>query len=41
MTNILVCYAAHAAYYEISGAKISILKNCTIVIIGVYRPSDK
>ena len=29
------------AYYEISVAKVSLSNNCTVIIIGVYRPPDK
>ena len=29
------------AYYEISVVKVSLSNNCTIIIIGVYRPPDK
>ena len=37
MAKFLVC----RAYYEISVVKVSLLNNCTIIIIGVYRPPDK
>ena len=29
------------AYYEISVVKVSLSNNCTIIIIGDYRPPDK
>ena len=29
------------AYYEISVVKVSLSNNCTVIIIGVYRPPDK
>ena len=32
-----VCHA----YYEISVVKVSLANNCTVIIIGVYRPPDK
>ena len=32
-----VCHA----YYEISVVKVSLSNNCTVIIIGVYRPPDK
>ena len=32
-----VCYA----YYEFCVVRISLSNNCTIIIIGVYRPPDK
>ena len=32
-----VCHA----YYEISVVKVSLPNNCTVIIIGVYRPPDK
>ena len=34
------CSVFHA-YYEISVAKVSLSNNCTVIIIGVYRPPDK
>ena len=37
MTKFSVCHA----YYEISVVKVSLSNNCTIIIIGVYRPPDK
>ena len=37
MANFSVCHA----YYEISVVKISLSNNCTVIIIGVYRPPDK
>ena len=37
MAKFSVCHA----YYEISVAKVSLSNNCTIIIIGVYRPPDK
>ena len=29
------------AYYEISVVKVSLSNNCTVIIIGVYRPTHK
>ena len=37
MSNFSVCHA----YYEISVVKVSLSNNCTVIIIGVYRPPDK
>ena len=37
MANFSVCHA----YYEISVVKVSLSNNCTVIIIGVYRPPDK
>ena len=37
MANFSVCHAC----YEISVVEISLSNNCTIIIIGVYRPPDK
>ena len=37
MANFSVCHAN----YEISVVKVSLSNNCTIIIIGVYRPPDK
>ena len=37
MANFSVCHA----YYEISVVHISLSNNCTIIIIGVYRPPGK
>ena len=37
MANFLVCHA----YYEFSVVRISLSNNCTVIIIGVYRPPDK
>ena len=28
-------------YYEISVVKVSLSNNCTVIIIGIYRPPDK
>ena len=36
MINFSVCLS----YYEISVLKISLSNNCTVIIIGVYRPPD-
>ena len=35
--NFSVCHA----YYEFSVVRISLSNNCTVIIIGVYRPPDK
>ena len=35
--NLSVCHA----YYEFSVVRISLSNNCTIIIIGVYKPPDK
>ena len=37
VANFSVCHA----YYEFSVVKISLSNNCTVKIIGVYRPPDK
>ena len=37
MANFSVCHA----YYEISLVKVSLSNNCTVIIVGVYRPPDK
>ena len=37
MANFSVCHT----YYEISVVKISLSNNCTVIIIGVYKPPDK
>ena len=37
MANFSVCHA----YYGISVVKLLLSNNCTIIIIGVYRPPDK
>ena len=37
MTKFSVCHA----YYDISVVKVSLSNNCTVIIIGVYRPPDK
>ena len=37
MPNFSVCHS----YYEISVVKVSLSNNCTIIIIGIYRPPDK
>ena len=37
MANFSVCHA----YYELSVVKLSFSNNCTVIIIGVYRPPDK
>ena len=37
MSKFSVCHA----YYEISVVKVSLSNNCTVIIIGVYRPPDK
>ena len=37
MADFSVCHA----YYEISVVKVSLSNNCTVIIIGVYRPPDK
>ena len=37
MAKFSVCHA----YYEISVVKVSLSNNCTVIIIGVYRPPDK
>ena len=37
MANFSVCHA----YYKISVVKVSLENNCTVIIIGVYRPPDK
>ena len=37
MANFSVCHS----YYEISVVKVSLSNNCSIIIIGVYRPPDK
>ena len=37
MANFSVCHA----YYEISVVKVSLSNNCSIIIVGVYRPPDK
>ena len=37
MANFSVCHG----YYEISVVKVSLANNCTVIIIGVYRPPDK
>ena len=34
-------FSVYHAYYEISVVKVSLSNNCTIIIIGVYRPPDK
>ena len=35
--NFSVCHA----YYEFSVVRISLSNNCTVIIIGVYKPPDK
>ena len=40
LTHISTFSVCHA-YYEISVEKVSLSNNCTIIIIGVYRPPDK
>ena len=37
VANFSVCHA----YYEFSVVRISLSNNCTVIIIGVYRPPDK
>ena len=37
MAKFSVCHA----YYEISVVKVLLSNNCTVIIIGVYRPPDK
>ena len=37
MAKFSVC----RAYYEISVLKVSLSNNCTVIIIGAYRPPDK
>ena len=37
MWPIFQCHA----YYEFSVVRISLSNNCTVIIIGVYRPPDK
>ena len=37
MANFSVCHV----YYEISVEKVLLSNNCTVIIIGVYRPPDK
>ena len=37
VANFSVCHA----YYEFSVVRISLSNNCTVIIIGVYRPQDK
>ena len=37
MANFSVCHA----YSEISDVKVLLSSNCTIIIIGIYRPPDK
>ena len=37
MANFSVCHA----YFEINVVKVSLSNNCTVIIIGVYRPPDK
>ena len=37
MANFSACHS----YYEISVVNFSLSNNCTIIIIGVYRPPDK
>ena len=37
MANFSVCHA----YNEISVVKVSLSNNCSVIIIGVYRPPDK
>ena len=37
MAQFFVCHA----YYEINVVKVLFSNNCTIIIIGVYRPPDK
>ena len=37
MAKFSVCHA----YYEISVVKVLLSNNCTVIIIGVYRPQDK
>ena len=37
VADFSVCHA----YYEFSVARISLSNNCTVIIIGVYRPPDK
>ena len=39
-THIAKFSVCHA-YYEISVVKVSFSNNCTIIIIGIYRPPDK
>ena len=37
MANFSVC----RAYYEISVVKVLLSNNCTVIIVGIYRPPDK
>ena len=37
MAKFSVCHAN----YEISVVKVSLSNNCTVIIMGVYRPPDK
>ena len=37
VANFSVCHS----YYEFSVVRISLSNNCTVIIIGVYRPPDK
>ena len=37
MAKFSVCHA----YYQINVVKVSLSNNCTVIIIGVYRPPDK
>ena len=37
MANFAVCHA----YYETNVVKVLLSNNCTVIIIGVYRPPDK
>ena len=37
MANFSACHE----YYEISVVKMSLSNNCTVIIVGVYRPQDK
>ena len=37
VANFSVCHA----YYEFSVVRILLSNNCTVIIIGVYRPPDK
>ena len=37
----VVSFSVCHAYYEFSVVKVSLSNNCTIIIIGLYRPPDK